>query len=527
MNFFSSFDRLEKPNGSIPASLILIFLCHAFYLAPVLSQVSSQFFEIIVVDQQTDRGVPMVTLTLVDGTEFHTDSAGRIAFFEPELMGKNTFFHVESHGYSFPLDGLGQQGFVTKVTPGKSVTIKVKRKNIAQRLYRITGRGVYRDSVLLGKPVPFANPKLAGDVVGQDTVQMKEFDGKLYWFWGDTNRPQYPLGQFKTSGAVSSKSAKNDLDAETGIQLKYFCDAEGFSRQMTPVPGKGAVWLHGLTVLQDSEGQDQMLGHYVRLEDLDKRLEHGILKFNRETQTFEKWKEFDLSAKLFPQGVSMWNENGNSDYVYFCRPFPFIRVPAKVSDFGNQKSYQAFTCLKPGSRYQKNVNSVHRNAHGEIIWAWKANTDFIDAQRSYEMTKRGFLKKSETKFVLKDPNQNIPIYLKGGSVHWNNYRKKWILIGLQIGGTSSYFGEVWYAEANRLEGPWENVRHILTHNQYSFYNPSHHPKFDKKNGQVIFFEGTFSTTFSKAKRKMPRYDYNQILYKLDLGSPRMNLPKMP
>ena len=33
--------------------------------------------------------------------------------------------------------------------PGGSATLKLKRMNTAERLYRITGEGVYRDTVLL------------------------------------------------------------------------------------------------------------------------------------------------------------------------------------------------------------------------------------------------------------------------------------------------------------------------------------------------------------------------------------------
>src|SRR2546423_14968955 len=48
--------------------------------------------------------------------------------------------------------------------------------------------------------------------------------------------------------------------------------------------------------------------------------------------------------------------------------------------------------------------------------------------------------------------------------------------------------------------------------------------FDKDNGRVIFFEGTYTHTFSGNPEKTPRYEYNQILYKLDLAEPRLALP---
>ena len=40
--------------------------------------------------------------------------------------------------------------------------MKLKRINIAQRLYRITGAGIYRDSELVGKPLPTQRPLING-----------------------------------------------------------------------------------------------------------------------------------------------------------------------------------------------------------------------------------------------------------------------------------------------------------------------------------------------------------------------------
>ena len=37
-----------------------------------------------------------------------------------------------------------------------------------------------------------------------------------------------------------------------------------------------------------------------------------------------------------------------------------------------------------------------------------------------------------------------------------------------------------------------------------------------KGGRVISFEGTYVTIFLGHEHSMPRYDYNQLLYRLDL-----------
>ena len=94
------------------------------------------------------------------------------------------------------------------------------------------------------------------------------------------------------------------------------------------------------------------------------------------------------------------------------------------------------------------------------------------------------------------------------------------MIAVQQGGTS-FLGEVWYAEAEQPAGPWRNARKILTHDKYSFYNPRHHEYLDKEGGRVIFFEGTYTHSFSGNPNQTPRYDYNQIMYKLDLSDARL------
>lgn len=61
-------------------------------------------------------------------------------------------------------------------------------------------------------------------------------------------------------------------------------------------------------------------------------------------------------------------------------------------------------------------------------------------------------------------------------------------------------------------------------NKYTFYNPVQHPFFDQEGGRLIYFEGTYSDTFSGSRVKTPRYDYNQIMYRLALDDPRLFLP---
>jgi hypothetical protein len=165
------------------------------------------YFAITVIDEQTGRGVPLVELETVNHMRWWTDSNGIVAFNEPGLMNEEVYFHIRSHGYEYPKDMFGFRGLKLKPARGGKTTLKVKRLNIAERLYRITGEGIYRDSILVGHPAPTQRPLLNGQVMGQDTVIATPYREKIYWFWGDTERASYPLGNFGASGATSRAGA--------------------------------------------------------------------------------------------------------------------------------------------------------------------------------------------------------------------------------------------------------------------------------------------------------------------------------
>ena len=44
---------------------------------------------------------------------------------------------------------------------------------------------------------------------------------------------------------------------------------------------------------------------------------------------------------------------------------------------------------------------------------------------------------------------------------------------------------------------------------------------------MIYFEGTYTHTFSGNEHRTPRYDYNQIMYRLDLADERLKPAQQP
>jgi len=486
----------------------------------------SRYFAIQVVDEATGRGVPLVELETINHLRFVTDSHGMVAIGEPELMGKPVYFTVHSHGYTFPKDGFGYRGKTFDVEVGGKATLKVQRKNIAERLYRVTGGGIYRDSVLLGRPTPLEKPLLNGEVFGCDSVMAAVYRGRLHWFWGDTSKPHYPLGgNFHITGATSSLPQDGGLFPDAGVQLNYFVGADGSVRPMAKMPGDGPTWISSLTVLEDAEGRERMFAGYVKIRNQLESYRWGFVVWNDEEQQFEQVVSFDKKPAMFlePQTHSFLRQGKNGrEYVYFTNPFPLTRVRADPTAFVDPARYEGFTCLQAGTLPED--HQLDRDADGQLRYSWKANTPPLTQKDQTMLVEAGVMKPTETLVDLRDVETGRSVHAHSGSVYWNEYRKRWVLVTVELKGDSSLLGEVWFAEADAPTGPWRYARKIVTHEEYTFYNPKHHPFFDQDGGRVIYFEGTYTHTFSGNFEPTPRYDYNQIMYRLDLSDSAVKLP---
>jgi hypothetical protein len=478
-----------------------------------------QPFAITVVDAASGRGVPLVELRTVNHIVHVTDSNGIVAFAEPGLMNKDVFFHVASHGYEFPKDGFGYRGKALRVTPGGNAKLTIKRLNIAERLYRVTGAGIYRDSLLVGAKVPLKEPVLSGLVFGSDSVLSAVHRGKVHWFWGDTHRPSYPLGNFHVPGATSLLPAQSGLDPEAGVDLTYFVDAKGFAKETARMPGTGPTWVTSLAALKDAQGRERLYASYVKVKPPLSIYARGLAVFDDDAEKFQHLADIDMKAPLFPEGHPFVHAEDGIEHLYFARPFPLVRVRATAESFQRLEDYEAFTCFLPGS--ERKDPQLDRDAEGRLRYAWRKHAAPLTPKEEARLIAAGKIKTEEARWQLRDRITGKNVVAHAGSVAWNAFRKRWVMITVELGGTSM-LGEVWYAEAETPLGPWSPAVKVATHDRYDFYNPKHHPMFDKDGGRIIFFEGTYTNTFSGNPLATPRYDYNQVMYKLDLADPRLH-----
>jgi hypothetical protein len=496
--------------------LALVASSLAAFLLPAYSAEKSACFAIHVVDDQTGRGVPLVKLETVNNVAWWTDSAGVVAFDEPGLMGQEVFFHVSSPGYEYPKDGFDNRGVKLRPVPGGRAKVKLKRAQIAERLYRITGGGIYRDSVLAGERAPLKQPLLNAQVFGQDTVIATPYRGKIYWFWGDTDRASYPLGNFGTSGATSEVPGRGGLAPGLGVDLNYFTDKTGFSKPMCQGNGfdEGLQWIEGVVTIQDERGQERLVTRVASGAGLDRTRAWHLALFNDQKQQFESIQRWDIhdvhdSAHPFHARVE------GVQYIYL---YPNYRVRAVLDALRDLKNYEAFSCIAGDGNLRGAETQIERDAAGLALYSWKPGADRLNAGRLRQLSRAGTLKPSDCWLQMHDIETGAPVEAGRGSVFWNGYRHRWIMI------FSAKAGEIWFSEADAPTGPWVYACRVATHGRYNFYNPTQHPFFDEEGGRVIYFEGTYTASFSDAPAKTPRYDYNQLMYRLALDDPRLTLP---
>ncbi len=425
-----------------------------------------------VVEKGTGWPVPMVELRTIHNVRFVTDNAGRIAFDLPELLGQETWFAVAGDGYEVPTDGFGRRGIRLTPQPGKTLTIEVNRTSIAKRLGRLTGAGLFGESQKLGLERGW---KESG-VLGCDSVQNAVYDGRMYWAWGDTNFANYPLGIFHMSSATTAIRPIAKFEPPLRVKFDYFANAAGRPRDVAKMPGDGPTWLSGYTTLPDKTGAERLVATYMKIKPPLEGYECGLCMWNPETANFEHvrtiWTKSEASPKHppMPQGQpAMMEDEQGKKWAVFGNPLPDLRCPATFE-------------------------------------AWQDPTTWekLDPQES-----------------LVSATDGKPVKPASGSIAWNAYRKRWVTIFMQLFGAPSGFGEIWYAEAESALGPWGPAVKVLSHDNYAFYNPRIHPEFTPASSPILLFEGTRSKTFANRPEPTPRYEYNQILYRLDLDDAKL------
>jgi hypothetical protein len=425
-----------------------------------------------VVEKSSGWPVPLVELRTTHNVRFVTDNAGVIAFDLPECMGREMWFAVAGHGYEVPKDGFGMRGVRLRPEPGKTLKVEVNRTIVAKRLGRLTGGGLFGESQKLGREMDWRD----SDVFGCDSVRNAVHRGKMFWAWGDTTIPNYPLGMFDVSSATTDIHPLTSFEPPLKLKFNYFTDEKGKPRGVAKMPGSGPTWVTGYVNLRDKNGTERLVGSYMKVRNHLDAYEWGLCVWNDGAEKFEQlrviWTKSGTAPKPppVPEGhPAFWKDEKGREWLLFGNPFPTLRCPATFEGWQDSSTWEV---LKPQA-------SLISASDGKAV----------------------------------KPHS--------GSIAWNDFRRCWVTVFMESFGKPSAFGELWYAEADTPAGPWGKAVKVLTHENYTFYNPRLHPEFTPTNSPVLLFEGSYTAEFANKPDPTPRYNYNQVLYRLNLDDPAL------
>lgn len=424
-----------------------------------------------VVERGSGWPVPLVELRTTHQLRFVTDNAGRIALDAPELMGRETWFDLHGHGYGVPADGFGYRGVRLTPGPGATLRVEVARTLPARRLGRLTGAARLVESRRLGL-VP-EEPETG--VLGCDSLQAAVYRDQLYCFWGDTTLARYPLGIFQGTGATVPLRPMVFWEPPLKVNFEMFRDAQGMPQGIAPMPGSGPTWISGVAVVDD-RGTPRLVCSYAKIKPPLEAYEWGLARWDDAARMFRPdrvlWTKSEAAPRPppVPEGhATAWSGPDGKRWLLFGNPFPALRCPATLEGWRSSNTWEVLAPPK----------------HVPVAGG------------------------------------GDPIQPHTGSIAWNAFRRRWVTVFMQAFGKPSAFGELWYAEADAPTGPWGPAVKVLSHDNYTFYNPRLHPEWTDPGSPVLLFEGTYTLQFADRPLPTPRYDYNQILYRLDLDDPAL------
>ncbi len=506
---------------------------------------SNPYFGIRIVDRETHEGVPLVQLRTSNYVVNYTDSQGYVAFLESGMMNRDVWFSIMTDGYTFSEGRVCQpstfhpcdSGMKLHTTPGKIVTLYVDRTQLAERVFRLTGQGLYRDSLLLNVPAPIDDASTDTNLItGQDTLMPIKYKGLNYWFFGDTVCASDAREEGCNGHGLHTVAAVSNDQFNQAPLLQYLTmNIEGIQwpKPVTPIGDlKMNTWTGAPFVIDVGTPHEIMYAFYFKpysLSDNPSPDKTGLVKWNDEKQEFELLTEWPVHNDLEwmkngHQVTSFAPLDGNDGYIYISGSFVLTRVPKnKITDFS---AWEAYTPLLSGS----NMNHPIMDPKG---WGWKKGAPVFQQSDETTLISKGIMSASQARMQVVDSVTNQPIIVDSGVVHWNAYLKKYILL---FGNAQLYI-----AMSDNMMGPWNKAVKIVQHDasRSQCYNSTQIAALSDATERYVYIACTYTAMWTNdappsdtpnvwstclfgqnahlnCAPVVPRYEYNNLIYRLDL-----------
>lgn len=479
----------------------------AFLTATGTLPAPSQIFTLLVLDRKTNRALPGAQVITPHRT-YVTDSSGAAAIYETGVMNSHITVTLAADGY------VTATGVPIDPTPGltRQATIDPDASQIAIRLYRINGPGIFRDRVLLGQS---SSQGLNADMMSQDGPMTTIYQGRVYWTFGDTNHESAGHSNYRGSAAASSVPD----DPERWFPLTYVHQIDGREASIAPASefdNEGALaWPGGLASVPDAGGTERL---YSTFRIMNPRtgfdtLALGLGRYNDTTHIFERKLWFDLARPTQPGAHAFKVTSGTQSFLYYEN---LTRIAATEDGLLHPENYETFTPLRPDG-------TAEHDDTGRIRYRWRAQTAELSGDN---VTGSGASNRERLYGELRDarlePGAPHRVPIKASARDYNSFRKRYVEVITEDQPAFVPLDATWYTEADTPMGPWVYARRITGAGSRSIYNPTIAP-LRKNDGAQLFFAAVYAAPYIPTP-PLPYYNYSVVMHMLDVSDLRTALP---
>lgn len=163
-----------------------------------------------------------------------------------------------------------------------------------------------------------------------------------------------------------------------------------------------------------------------------------------------------------------------------------------------------------------------RGEDGRPEYAWRQGGLPFNQTLSKALIEQGKLTDDESIFLLHDHDSGDALRAHGGSLAWNEYRQRWVMIASKHGARrcSEKYG---MPRPKHLSVPGRTPSRSSRTTTTVSTIPSSIPTSIKMADDSSTLKERTPIHSPTIPTQTPRYDYNQIMYRLDLADERLGL----